>query len=235
MDGGSTDGTKEIIKKYEPHITHWACAADRGQSDAIAQGFARATGDIIAWINSDDVYFPGALEKVAKAYFTNYEASIYAGGLSIGNMSGTITKCSIPSPLKKKYFQYGIMGVGQPSSFFNTRIYNQINSVDEYLYMRMDNDLMFRLLQYNGKAVTIPYILSFFRWHPQSKSSLSVDRYNSECLNFFNTINIRPGEIKFRSMLFKISRLINGGYLKSLIATSLYRGKNISDIWHGEI
>lgn len=235
MDGGSTDGTMEIIKKYESHIAHWESAPDKGQSDAIGKGFAHATGDIIAWINSDDVYFPSALEKVAKAYLANTEASIYAGGLAIGNMTGTITKCSIPSPLKKKYFQCGILGVGQPSSFFNTKFYRQISGVAVNLYMRMDNDLMFRLLQCNRKAVIIPYILSFFRWQPQSKSTLSLGRYNAECLNFTNSINMKEGEIKFRAMLFKISRLISGGYLKSIIATYLYSGKNIADIWNGEI
>src|SRR5215831_1246876 len=67
IDGGSTDGSIDIIKKYEPHLTYWESQRDRGQSHAINKGFARATGEILCWLNSDDYYLSGALHTVAKA------------------------------------------------------------------------------------------------------------------------------------------------------------------------
>ena len=65
IDGGSTDGSVEIIKKFEPWLTYWVSETDRGQSHAINKGFARATGEIIAWINSDDYYLPNAFPQIA--------------------------------------------------------------------------------------------------------------------------------------------------------------------------
>src|SRR3954464_10650369 len=63
-DGGSTDGSRELIEKYSPQIDHWVSEKDAGQPDVLARGFARATGDYLAWVNSDDVYMPGALKRV---------------------------------------------------------------------------------------------------------------------------------------------------------------------------
>src|ERR1017187_698656 len=68
MDGGSTDGSVEIIKKYAQRLTHWESATDGGQADAINRGFRRATGEILGWLNSDDLLLPGCLEKVGR-YF----------------------------------------------------------------------------------------------------------------------------------------------------------------------
>ena len=68
MDGGSTDGSVEIIRKYQEWITFWTSEEDQGQTDAIQKGFSRSTGSILAWLNSDDIYFPGALVAMAQAH-----------------------------------------------------------------------------------------------------------------------------------------------------------------------
>jgi glycosyltransferase involved in cell wall biosynthesis len=76
IDGGSTDESVEIIKKYEKHLAYWVSEPDRGQSHAINKGFERATGEIFGWLNSDDWYHPGALKALAEAFAANPEAGV---------------------------------------------------------------------------------------------------------------------------------------------------------------
>ena len=79
IDGGSTDGSVEIIKKYEKHLAYWVSEPDRGQSDAINKGLRRASGDVIAYINSDDFYLEGAFQRVSDAFLSAPNAGIYYG------------------------------------------------------------------------------------------------------------------------------------------------------------
>lgn len=81
IDGGSTDGSVEIIKKYDKYLTFWVSEKDNGQADAIRKGFARATGEILAWINSDDTYLPGTFLKVAKAFIKNPKVDLIFGNI----------------------------------------------------------------------------------------------------------------------------------------------------------
>lgn len=235
MDGGSTDGSVEIIEKYAKHLTYWQSAPDGGQAAAIAAGFARATGEIVAYINSDDVYFPGAFHRIAVAYAEKPGAAIFVGGLAWGVVNGEITSCSIPSPVLKLFSKYGMTFFGQPSSFFNAEYCKRIGSVNPKLYMRMDADLMFRLLEFHPEAVVMGEVLSFFRWHPTNKSTVSNERHNAECNAFFSTHGISQREAQFMLFLFRVYRLLGGGYMNSLIASAKYKSKNISEVWGGRL
>ena len=90
IDGGSTDGSVEIIKKYEDRLAHWVSEKDRGQSHALNKGFARATGDIIGWLNSDDLYCNDALMRVAKACLACPEDEAWYGGIYIADSEDRI-------------------------------------------------------------------------------------------------------------------------------------------------
>src|SRR5258706_6083465 len=99
VDGGSTDGSVDIIRRYEDRLTYWVSEPDRGQADAINKGLARATGEIRAYLNSDDLYLPGALLRVAAEYRAHPDADIICGvcrvidehGRMVGQRQGTIT------------------------------------------------------------------------------------------------------------------------------------------------
>ena len=94
MDGGSTDGSVDIIKKYSKFITYWESNPDKGQADAIYRGFERASGDIIAWINSDDFYLDGALKAVGN-YFSKYPSIewLAGNGIIVDEDSHELLKC----------------------------------------------------------------------------------------------------------------------------------------------
>lgn len=235
VDGGSTDNTVDIIREYEDRIAWWISEKDKGQTDALFKGFSRATGDLLGWLNSDDVYFPEALRKIGGAYAKNPCASIYSGGLAIGEKGdGGIIKCSIPTTPLSIFSRLGLRGLGQQSSFFRTRDYRKTDGMDTNIYMRMDGDIMHRLLTINPSVIVIDDMVGFFRWHASSKSTVADERYYSERAQFISNLDISPAAFYCRRILYKVYRFVSGGYLKSWIVTRRLRGKRMSEIWARE-
>ncbi len=232
VDGGSTDGSIDIIKEFADRIDWWITERDEGQADAIYKGFERATGNLLGWLNSDDVYFPGALLKIGMAYAQCNEGSIYVGGAAIGGKGdGGIRACSIPTKHRGMFSRYGILGFGQQSSFFSADDYRQVGGLNSKLYIRMDGDIMYRLMKHNNKTVVVNGMVGFFRWHDNTKSTVSVDRYLRERDEFIKALELSTTGLIIRKVLFKLYRLAIGGYLKSFLATRQYRGMRMSEIW----
>jgi glycosyltransferase involved in cell wall biosynthesis len=171
IDGASSDNTLSIINKYEKWITLWISEKDRGQAHAINKGFKRATGDILAWLNSDDFYAPHALAKVAEANKNN-EGTIIAGKIvDFDNNNGhqTIVKqynISFESIVK---FWEGNQWWHQPGLFFPTAAVKKIGYLDENLHYGMDYDLLCRLTQI-CQTVYLNDIFAHFRLHNKSKT-----------------------------------------------------------------
>ncbi len=236
VDGGSTDDSVGIIREYEDRIDWWVSEPDEGQSDAISKGFERATGQLIGWLNSDDVYFPGALMRIGEAYAESPGASVYAGAIAVGKQGdGGIRKCSAPVRASSFFSRYGLLAFGQQSSFFNAGVYRQVGGLRKDIYMRMDGDIMYRLLRHNPKSEVVDSLIGFFRWHETTKSTVSEDRYFVEIDDFIRSLDITRTGLEVRRFLFKVYRLFMGGYMKSFMYTYRYRGKRMSEIWAGKI
>ena len=172
IDADSTDNTLEIIRKYEPWITYWVSEPDRGQSHAIVKGLAVATGDIINWINSDDLVAPGAFHRIAADfdldrfdvicgkcdYFLNDLNHLDLQGMRMG-LGLTIGDT------------FNIHQINQPSTFFKASVIKKMG-IDEQFRYTMDLDLWFRyLLQAGQERVLISEnLLSYFRLHDASKT-----------------------------------------------------------------
>lgn len=173
MDGGSTDETVEIIKRYEKYINHWESCKDRGQSHAINKGIKRARGQIFNWINSDDGLLPGALDAIADAYQTHQfdvfltQTKLIKGAQAIG-LNGPSKKANtaIESALE--------IGLNQPGHFYKLEVVEALQGLDERYSYSMDLDLWIRyLLTYGQSRVfSADTISSFFRFHETSKSEL---------------------------------------------------------------
>src|SRR5882672_3579012 len=121
IDGGSTDNSVDIIKKYEKHLKYWVSEQDRGQSNAINKGFSHATGDLLAWLNSDDYYMPGALWTLATMAMANPEASAFVGTGRVVDETGNILYDKEPPQLITIETLYRWMhgeDFMQPSSIF---------------------------------------------------------------------------------------------------------------------
>ncbi|HBA89858.1 MAG TPA: glycosyltransferase [Geobacter sp.] len=181
LDGGSNDGSVEIIQKYAEHLTYWQSAKDNGQADAIARGFSMATGDIIAWLNSDDVLLPNALEKVG-AYFAGHpeEECVVGGCLHIDEAGHVIqNRDRLPT------FTYGVRvtfdkllfcgcGFNQPASFWKRSAFESAGGIDTSMRFCFDYDMFFRLARRRPFGV-IKDFLACFRIHGESKTSTLQD------------------------------------------------------------
>jgi glycosyltransferase involved in cell wall biosynthesis len=184
IDGGSTDNTVSILKRYQSEITYWVSESDRGQSNALNKGFAQAKGDILAWLNSDDCYLPGTLFRVALT-FDIYGADLVAGGcqLRMGNNSVPFSTHHtalpigqiLPLPIERlldidNCWQKGEFFY-QPEVFWTQDLWQRSGAhVREDLFYSMDYELWLRMAAANASIVHIPDPLALFRVHQQQKT-----------------------------------------------------------------
>ena len=169
MDGGSTDESVEIIRKYEHWITFWASEPDSGQTNAINKGFKRSTGKIIAWLNSDDLYTSGALCTAAKAFAEQPRSAVIYGDADTIDAGTTIL-----SHINSRDFDlqelYRRDYIRQPASFISAEAIEKIGLLDEKFHYAMDYDLWIRLGQEGAVMRYIPRTLAWFRLHDCSKT-----------------------------------------------------------------
>ena len=173
IDGGSTDESLAVIRKYESAIEHWVSEPDQGQSDAINKGFAKATGEIVTWLNADDYYLPGALERVAEAYAADPAAPFYFGdGLRVDEAGVATSNFFPPDTLRfdRRALVMGLNYILQPSTFINRRFLEQVGHLDAGLHYGMDSDLWMRLSEV-GEPRAIPAVLSATREYGTTKTA----------------------------------------------------------------
>ena len=144
IDGGSSDNTTEVLRKYERHIDYWTSEADKGQADAINKGFARAQGEILAWLNSDDVYEKGVLAEVAELFLQQPDVDVFSGRCRMwyGDARDFLFE---PSPLRslEDFLRVGsnwLKGkiVVQPETFFRRSAFEKASGVCGQLYYCFD-------------------------------------------------------------------------------------------------
>ena len=182
IDGGSTDQTLDIIKKYEDRISNWVSEIDNGQAAAINKGLRLATGDIINWINSDDLLVKGSLRKVAEEFLKNPDKVIIHGRIQYFGGRQFYSKNLSLKSIKERYAVHICMP--QPACFFRKKLIDEQGFLDEELHFSMDTDLYVRAgINYN--ILQIDDVLAKFRLHENSKS---VSGFNKNFLTDNQTI-----------------------------------------------
>jgi len=168
IDGGSTDGTLDILRKYDKEII-WISEPDKGQSDAINKGIRLARGEIIGWLNSDDTYELNAV-RIAVEHFLKYpNAAVIYGDCNIIDDKGRLVRHRKNKPFNLKD---AVMKtpVQQPESFIRKHVLEDIGMLDLNLQYSMDYDLWIRIGLREYTFIYIPYTLANFRLHAESKS-----------------------------------------------------------------
>jgi glycosyltransferase involved in cell wall biosynthesis len=178
MDGGSTDGTLDILHKYDGRLT-WFSEIDRGQSDAINKGLVKATGDVIAFLNSDDLYEPGALLAVGNYFARHPEVSWLTGWCrTVDSRGKEIRKISTFYKqfwlLLRSYTALLVLDyISQPATFWRREVLEKVGNFDETLQFAMDYDYSLRVGRHY-KLFVLPRYLARFRVHPASKAGATA-------------------------------------------------------------
>jgi glycosyltransferase involved in cell wall biosynthesis len=179
MDGGSTDSSVDIIKKYATKLSYWVSEKDNGQSDALVKGFARGTGTIFAYLNSDDVYLPGTLNSIAVAFRDEGLDVVYGNTYWIDPEGNTIGDRR-QTPFVPLGYLYGGFDLQQPATFWTREIYQKVDGIDSTFSFAFDTELFTRFVKAGGRFHHVNTFLAGFRIHPESKSTTQLERCQSE-------------------------------------------------------
>jgi len=198
VDGGSTDRSVEIIQQYADRIDWWVSEPDRGQTDAINKGFKKANGEILAWLNSDDTYLPGAVSE-AVTYLQNYpDSGMVYGDANLISAEGYLLGKFPARQTDYPRLRRGYVHIPQQASFFRTKLWKQVGPLDPSFYFAMDYDLWVRLAKISRLAY-YPRLWANFRLHGDAKSVSDDDRCWPEMLR----VHYREGGGIFSPLVFK--------------------------------
>ena len=219
VDGASTDNSVEIIKKYENKLAWWVSEPDRGQAEAINKGFARATGEIIGWLNSDDIYLPGAIKQVVAGFHKAPEAGIVFGDVLAIDAKGH-------SINTMRYGDWGLEDlmcfsiIGQPGVFMRHSQLEQAREsgyyLDTHYHYMLDHHLWLRIAML-APMVHIPELIAAGRFHADAKNIAQAARFGQEAYSVLAWMKTQPGLAeKFEKLSPQIwagAHRYNGRYL----------------------
>ena len=199
VDGASTDGSQEIIRRYADRLAYWESTPDRGQTDAINKGFARATGKYLAWLNSDDVYQSGAISE-AVAYLEGHpEVGMVYGDCTFIDADGREIGRFPAAQTDYQRLRRGYVHIPQQASFFKADLWRSVGPLDPSFYFAMDYDLWVRLAK-EAPLVYLPgRVWASFRLHGDAKTIAADARCWPEMLR----VHYREGGHAFAPIVIK--------------------------------
>ena len=211
IDGGSSDGTVDLLKKYDHKLAYWVSEKDKGQTDAINKGFARATGDILAWINSDDTYEPGAIAAAVKYLQEHPEAGMVYADCNFINEDGRVIGRFGSAQTDYRLLRQGYVHIPQQTMFFRADLWKQVGPLDPSFYFAMDYDLWTRIAARSPIQYLPGQVWANFRLHTSGKTIAADDRCWPEMIR-----------VHYR----------DGGSFFSVIVAKYYIRKLIAPLWN---
>lgn len=210
VDGGSTDGSVGILEKYASRLAWWVSEKDQGQTDAVNKGFARARGEILAWINSDDTYEPGAVAAAVSFLRDRPEVGLVYGDAYYIDEDGRVIGRFPAAQTDYHRLRRGYVHVPQQAAFFRADLWRQVGPLDPSFYFAMDYDLWVRIAARTPLQYLPGQTWANFRLHGDSKTLASGDRCWPEML-----------KVHFR----------DGGSWFSVLAAKYLLRKMLGPIW----
>ena len=207
VDGGSTDGSADIIKKYSDKLAWWVSEKDRGQTDAINKGFARASGQIFAWINSDDTYEPRAVGQAVRFLLDHPEVGMVYADCNYINEQGRVIGKFPAAQTDLPRLRRGYVHIPQQTMFFRAELWKQVGPLDPSFYFAMDYDLWTRIAARAELRYLAGQTWANFRIHASGKTVAADDRCWPEMLR----VHYRDGGSFFSPIVAKY-------YVRKLIA-----------------
>ena len=212
IDGGSEDGTLDIIKKYNEYIYYWVSEPDNGQAHALNKGIDVATGEYIGWQNSDDIYLPNAFEYLRQAFSCSPEI-VTGNAICINNFDNILSKTHFVKPYRANLLYEGMVMTSQ-AFFWNRKKYINMR-FDEKYHHAMDYDFWLRLMDQNSYIIFINQYLGAFRIYPGTKTEAHGDKGNFEVSLIRGKNNVYEKDLsyKIKKNILRISR-----YIKYLVS-----------------
>lgn len=179
IDGASTDGSQQIIERYAARLSYWVSERDRGQAHAINKGLVRATGDWVAWQNSDDIYYPGAFDSLARAAAHNSDVDLITGNVLLIDAEDRVLRdMRYVKPTYRALLAEGMVLTNQ-AAFWRRTAHDRLGWIDESLYCAFDYDWFLRLMEH-GRAAHVDRFWGGYRLHGETKTSRFGERCREE-------------------------------------------------------
>ncbi|MCX5661558.1 MAG: glycosyltransferase family 2 protein [Planctomycetota bacterium] len=219
VDGGSDDGTVDILRKYDGQLAWWCSEKDRGQTHAINKGLARATGEIIVWVNSDDLLLPGSLQQIARAFARPGVDAACSWVTVVDPQGKRVGLRTYPQPTAAVLRCRSLLAC--PGVFWRKSLMDRIGLLDESLQVCMDLDYWMRMVEHGVVPKLIPRFLASFRVHPEQKTQNLLPAWEREWRGVFERVH-GPG-VTEKSLKRQVPRLWRYALLKRATRLGLVR------------
>lgn len=180
MDGGSSDESRDIIGARSARLSHWESAPDGGQADALIRGFEKSTGDVMGWLNSDDMLRPGALELVRAFFEESVDVDVVYGDMETMDASGKSIALHREIDFDPDILLWTYDYIPQPSTFWRRRIWERAGGLRTEFQCALDYDLWMRFVALGARFQHVPHALSRFRVYPEQKNQRLRATSNAE-------------------------------------------------------
>jgi glycosyltransferase involved in cell wall biosynthesis len=215
IDGGSIDGSVDTIKKYASRLTYWMSEKDSGQADAINKGMARAKGEIVAWLNSDDYYLPGTVATAVKAFDENPDIALaYAYMLAVDELGQTFNTLRYHQLTLEDLLSFQI--IGQPAVFMRRAAFEKAGGLDLSYHFLLDHRLWIRIAA-QGRILHIPQIWAAARYHPAAKNRAQAAAFGREAFRILESVkrdnDLAPAFAKIKHRATASAHRVDARYL----------------------